>query len=336
MKLFGKDTESDLIVVAEIGVNHEGDVDAASKMLHFAAEAGADAVKFQSYSPHRFVSASDPDRLKRVTQFGLDEAAHRRLAKEAQAIGVGFFSAAISEDVMPLLDELCPVIKIASGDVNFEPVIRAAAKTGKPMIVSTGNATVEEIDRTVGWVGDTVGEENLTERLALLHCVSAYPTPIEEANVRSVPFLAERYGLATGYSNHVLGDQACLAAVALGASIIEVHFTDKKSGRSFRDHELSFEPEELAALIDALAKTRASLGTYGKAPGKSELPAREGNRKGLVAAHDLDAGTELRNEDLMFARPATEFAADQIGSVIGRRVVGAVRLGETITRNNVE
>ncbi|MDA1100165.1 MAG: N-acetylneuraminate synthase family protein [Proteobacteria bacterium] len=335
MKLFGKDTESDLIVVAEIGVNHEGDVEVASKLLRLAAEAGADAVKFQSYNPHRFVASNDPDRLKRVTQFGLDEAAHRRLAGEARDIGVGFFSAAISEDMIPLLAELCPVIKIASGDVNFEPVIRAGARTGKPMIVSTGNATVDEIDRTVGWVRDEVGDDKLPERLALLHCVSAYPTPIEEANVKSVPFLAERYGLATGYSNHVLGGMACLAAVALGASIIEVHFTDNKSGRSFRDHELSFEPDELTALIEALGGVRASLGNFAKAPGKSELPVRDAIRKGLVAARNLDAGTELRGEDLMFARPASEFAADQIDNVIGRRILGAVRSGEIIARDNV-
>jgi N,N'-diacetyllegionaminate synthase len=336
MKLFGKDTGNELIVVAEIGVNHEGNVDIASKLMHLAAEAGADAAKFQSYNPHRFVSASDPERLERVTRFGLDEAAHRRLAKEAAEIGVGFFSAAITEDVMPMLDELCPVIKIASGDVTFEPVIRAGARTGKPMIVSTGLATVNEIDRAVGWVREEVGEDLLPERLALMHCVSAYPTPIEEANVRSVPFLAERYGLATGYSNHVLGGEACLAAVALGADIVEVHFTDNKTGRDFRDHELSFEPAELRELITSLNMVRSSLGTFDKVPGKSELPVRDAVRKGLVAARDLAAGTALVRDDLMFARPAGEFPADQIGDVIGRRIRSALGSGEILTRDNVE
>ncbi|HIF09527.1 MAG TPA: hypothetical protein EYQ81_06570 [Sneathiellales bacterium] len=238
--------------------------------------------------------------------------------------------------MVPMLDELCPVIKIASGDVTFEPVIRAAAKTGKPMIVSTGLATVDEVDRAVGWVRAEVGEELLSDRLALMHCVSAYPTPIEEANVRSVPFLAQRYGLATGYSNHVLGGDACMAAVALGADIIEVHFTDNKTGRDFRDHELSFEPDELRNLIASLKRIRSSLGGFHKVPGKSELPARDATRKGLVAAHDLAAGIELTRDDLMFARPASEFSADQINDVIGRCILNALGSGEILTHDNVE
>ncbi len=178
MKLFDKDLNREIAVIAEIGVNHEGDVEVASKLVRLAAEAGADAVKFQTFTPARYASASDPARLERVTGFALDEAAHRRLAKEAESHGIAFFSTPVTEDVVPLLDELCSAFKIASGDLTFEPVIRAAASRGKPVVLSTGLGTLEEVDRAVGWVRDEVGEQALAERLVLMHCISAYPTPI--------------------------------------------------------------------------------------------------------------------------------------------------------------
>ncbi|MBM3521124.1 MAG: hypothetical protein FJX63_10250, partial [Alphaproteobacteria bacterium] len=145
MKLFGRDLDTDIAVIAEVGVNHEGNVDVASSLLRAAAEAGADAVKFQSYTPERFISPSDAERFARVTRFGLDEHAHRHLAAEAAELGIAFLSAAISEDWVPLLAELSPAIKIASGDLTFEPVFRAAARTGKPVIISTGCGSAEEV-----------------------------------------------------------------------------------------------------------------------------------------------------------------------------------------------
>ena len=335
MKLFNRDLDRDIAIVAEIGVNHEGSEDAAKQLVELAAGAGADAVKFQTYTPERFVSANDPDRLDRVRRFALDEAAHRGLAKHAAKTGISFFSTAVTEDVVPLLNELCPAIKIASGDLTFEPTIRAAARTGKPMIVSTGLGSITEIDRTVAWVGDEIGDHELRDRLVLMHCVSAYPVPIEEANVLSVPYLAERYPVTVGYSNHVIGAEACHAAVALGAKLIEVHFTDQKSDRTFRDHALSFEPAELQELVGALRKISASLGTSGKVIQKCEGSALAATRKGVVAARDLSSGTVLAQEDLMYARPALEFAADEAESLIGRKVTLALRTGELIPRNGI-
>lgn len=335
MILFGKDLDREVAVVAEVGVNHEGDVEAASRLLRLAAEAGADAVKLQSYTPERFASASDPERLARVTRFGLDEAAHRQLAAQARELGVALFSSAITEDIVPLLDELFPAIKIASGDVDFEPVIRAAARTGKPVIVSTGIATADECDRVVDWVRDEVGAAALRDQLILMHCVSAYPTPIEEANVRSVPFLAERTGLRVGYSNHVIDPAACHAAVALGACLVEVHFTDQKTGREFRDHALSMEPDELRDLIVSTGQIRASLGSYKK----ERMPCEAANllpiRKGVVAARDLSAGTVLDTADLMYARPATEFPAAELPTLVGRTLTQALRRGETVPRDGI-
>jgi len=335
MILFGKDLARDVLVVAEIGVNHEGDIDAASRLLREAAAAGADAVKFQTYTPARFIAAADAERLARVGRFDLGAAGFRRLRAEADALGVGFFSTPVSDDVVPLLDELCPVFKIASGDVTFEPVIRAAARTGKPLLLSTGVATVEEIDRAVGWIADTVGEAALADRLVLMHCVSAYPTPVNEANIRAVPFLAARYGVPVGWSHHCLEPEPCLAAVALGASVIEVHFTDRKEGRSFRDHQLSFEPADLRRLADSVAVVRACLGRAGKTPQPCEIGVRDAIRKGVVAARALPEGHALAAADLMYARPATAIPAAALPDLAGRRLTRALGPGESVARDGV-
>tara|TARA_B100001123_G_scaffold372361_1_gene436206 strand:- start:222 stop:1235 length:1014 start_codon:yes stop_codon:yes gene_type:complete len=335
MKIFGKNLSTEVAIVAEIGVNHEGDVEAASRMVRLAAGAGADAVKLQTYTPKRFLSASDPDRLDRVTRFGLNEAAHRRLAGEAADLDIPLFSAAITEDVIPLLDELCPAIKIASGDLDFEPVIRAAAQTGKPIVLSTGCGTTEEIDRAIEWIRDEISDTALYERVVLLHCISSYPTPIEETNVRSVPFLAERYGLPTGYSHHAIGVEPCFSAIALGACMVEAHFTDSKEGRSFRDHELSLDPSELEALVTAAPRIKASLGILDKVRQPCEAGSVQSLRKGIVASRNLRVGTILSRDDLMYARPATEFTSSEIGDLIGRTLTAPTNHGETILRKNV-
>ena len=331
MNLFGKNLHKEVAVIAEIGVNHEGDPEVASSLLALAADAGADAVKFQSFTPERYASASDAERLKRVTGLALDEATHRRLAKEAKEKNIVFFSTPVTEDWVPLIAELSPAIKIASGDLTFEPVIRASAATGRIIILSTGLGTLEEIDQAVEWIRDEIGSASLIDRLVLMHCVSAYPAPIDEANILSVPFLKERYGLVTGYSNHVIGVDACIAAVALGAQVIEVHFTDCKTGRDFRDHELSMEADDLKVLLNRIANTRASLGSFGKERQPCELANLNAVRKGVVAAQDMEAGVVLAESNLMYARPAIHFPAKALSDLIGRTLTTPLRRGESVT-----
>ncbi len=335
MKLFGKDLPREVAIVAEIGVNHEGDPEAALRLIRLAAEAGADAVKFQSYTPARYAASNDAERLARVGRFALDETTHERLAAEAKARGIHFFSTPLSEDWVPVIARLGAAIKIASGDLTFEPVIRAAARTGKPVIVSTGLGTDEEIDRAVGWLTEEIGAGQLGERVVLLHCVVAYPTPIEEANLLAIPFLAERYRVPIGYSNHVMGLDACFGAVALGACVLEVHVTDRREGRTFRDHQLSLLPDELAELVRRTPGFRAARGGFGKPRQPSELAALQAVRKGVVAARDLAAGTVLARDDLMYARPATEFAASELGTLIGRRLKADLKSGMLVPRGGV-
>jgi N,N'-diacetyllegionaminate synthase len=334
-KLFGKDLSMDLVVIAEVGVNHEGDVAAAIRLLELAAESGADAVKFQSYTPERFVAADNAERLARVRRFGLDQDAHVRLAARAKALGVHFFSSAITEDWVPFLAEKTSAIKIASGDISFEPVIRRSARTGRPVILSTGAATLSEVARAVGWVEEECAAEGYPVQLALLHCVAAYPAKLDEANLLSIPLMRDYFGLPVGWSNHVRESEACLAAVALGASIIEVHFTDSREGKIFHDHHLSFEPQELKNLVLSMNRIRSSLGQPKKEPSAGEIPNIPLLRKGVVAARDLPAGRALTRDDLMFARPATEFPSSSLSELLGKRLVEAVGAGALIKRSNV-
>jgi N-acetylneuraminate synthase/N,N'-diacetyllegionaminate synthase len=270
-----------------------------------------------------------------VKRFHLDEAAHRRLFAEAAERNVTVFSSAITEDWVPFLAAHCPAIKIASGDLNFELVIRAAARSGKPVVLSTGCGMVEDVDRAVDWVRQEIGSVPLAERLVLLHCVSGYPTPIEQANLLSIPFLRERYRVHVGFSNHIRGPNAVFGAAALGACLIEVHVTDKREGKTFRDHELSFEPQELAELINSVRAIRSSLGHFGKAIQPVEQPIQGVIHKGVVAARDLAAGSVLREQDIMFARPGTEFPASEWRSLIGRRLIDEVQRGELIRRKSI-
>ncbi|MBF0176710.1 MAG: N-acetylneuraminate synthase family protein [Magnetococcales bacterium] len=322
--------DEQVAVVAEIGVNHEGSVGAAFDLLRLAAGSGVDAVKFQTYTASRFISSSDPERLKRVERFCLESEALRALAEEATTLGVTFFSTPVTEDVVPYLDAISPVFKIASGDLTFEPTIRAVARTGKPTLLSTGAGDETEIAQAIDWFAAEVGTANVRDRLVLMHCVSSYPAPPEQANLLSIPFLRERFGLRVGYSNHVLGSQACETAVALGACVVEAHFTDSKTGRVFRDHALSLEPSEMAALTRAIPTIRATLGERGRRPQPCEVDIRSSIRKGIVAAVRLQEGATLQRSDLMFARPATGFPSAAMASLVGRRLLRDLEPGEAI------
>ena len=322
-------------IIAEIGVNHEGKLDSAINMMRLAAEAGAKIVKFQSYTPSRYTAADNAERLERVSKFALSCQDFIDLNEESKRLGVHMLSTPLSEDWVEKLSPLCNAFKIASGDITFKPVIEMAAKTGKELIISTGAATIQEIDCAVDWVGNIVGKDRLKERLTLMHCVSAYPTPIDQANILSIPFLKERYNLRVGYSNHVIGMSACLAAIALGADIIEVHFTDCKEGREFRDHELSFDHKDLKAFIKVAKEVKESLGSYGKEPQTCEKESIPLMRKGIIAAKDLQIGEVLTQENIMYARPATEFSSNNTDLLLGKRLQKAVNKGFLIQKDAI-
>lgn len=320
-------------IVAEIGVNHEGSLDKAMTLMHHAHDAGADIVKFQSYTPKRYIAADDAVRLTRVIKFSLTQEEHLKLAEYAKSLGIAFMSTPLTEDWVEFLNPLCCAFKVASGDLTFKPVIDAILKTQKHIYLSTGAATVDEIDRTVSWIKAYIGNQALKDRLTLLHCVAAYPTPSKEANILSIPFLREKYGVNVGYSNHVIGMSACLAAVALGATIVEVHFTDQKNDRAFRDHALSFDANDLKKFATLSKEIRDSLGAYDKKIQPCENVNVNLMRKGIVAAKNLKAGEVLTNNNVMYARPATEFHALELDYLIGKKITRDIQQGYVVTKD---
>jgi len=322
-------------IIAEIGVNHEGDFDKAVELIKKAKHAGADFVKFQSYTPDFYTSQDNKERFERVSKFALGEKDFKKLHDISKAVGISFLSTPLTHDWVEKLNPYCEAFKIASGDITFKNVIQKAAQTGKPMLMSTGAATIDEIDRAVSWVEEIVGKENLVQRLTLLHCVASYPTPIDQANIRSIPFLKERYNLPVGYSNHVIEVEACLAAIVLGAEIVEVHFTDEREGRDFRDHELSFNEDMLRDFIVSAKKIEKSLGVFDKKPLPCEVDIIPLIRKGIIASRDIREGEVLSSDNLTFSRPATEFTSNQLDEVLGKKTKANILKGFLIPRGAI-
>lgn len=330
MRLFNKNLRGEFAVIAEIGVNHEGSLNKALKLIDLAAEGGADAVKFQSYTPNRYISALDKEKLARVTKFALSEKDHDILQNHASELGINFFSTAVSEDWVPIIARYSDVIKIASGDLDFKQVITAGVRACETVLLSVGGGSLEDIDRAVGWVKDEIGNEALCDRLILMHCVSAYPAPVEQANLKNIALLRDRYDVFVGYSNHVVGINACLAAVACGASVIEMHFTDNKFGRDFRDHALSVDKDDLRSFITAAREIKSAVGLPGKVVQPSELSNVGAMRKGIVASAKLKKGHTLSESDLMYARPIVEYSSNDIGELIGRTLQVDINQGMPI------
>lgn len=323
-------------VIAEVGVNHEGDLDQLDRMVDAFFAAGADIVKLQGFTPSRYHALSTPQRRETAERFFLPPDRFRAIVRRHGEAGRLVFASALTEDWVETIAAASGLIKIASGDLDFRPVIEAAARSGCPTLLSTGAGTVEEIDRAVGWFAAAAGTGDLAEKLMLMHCVSAYPTPPAEANLLAIPFLAERYGLAVGYSNHVPGLEAPLAAVALGAAALEVHVTDRREGRTFRDHHLSLEPHELAELVRRAPVVASLRGRFGKTVQPAEAGMVPAIRKGIVAARDLAAGQVLAADDIAFARPGGEFAGWEAATLVGRRLSAAVAAGHPLPRAAVE
>lgn len=336
MELFGIDESKRLVIIAEIGVNHEGSFKKAQELIEALADTGVDAVKLQGYTPSRFISSTDSDRLQRVTDFRLGPDEHGKLSEVAREVGLGFCSTAVTEDWVEVLNPIVDVIKIASGDIDFRPVLTLAASTNRPLIISTGCSSVEEVDQAVEIVESIRGQKNTKESVCLMHCVSEYPAKLDVCNLMSIQFLKNRYGMSVGWSNHVIGGLACYSAVSLGASVIEVHVTDIKVGRTFRDHYLSFECDEVRDLVTSLRLIKLGLGFECKKPTIAEEKVKRSIRKGLVAVGHLKKGTILDEENIGFARPATHYFSWQKSELIGRKINKDLKSGEILSPDFLE
>lgn len=334
-----------VFVIAEAGVNHNGSLDLALQLVEAARDAGADAVKFQTFRAEDVVTpqavtadyqrsnTGETSQFEMIRKLELDEAEHSQLARHCRKKGIEFCSTPFSEDAVAMLVRLgVKRLKLPSGEITNKPLLECAAATGLPLLMSSGMATLEEVQRAVKWItarrqaaGFGTGPENLT----LMHCTSAYPAPADSLNLRAIGTLAKATGLPAGYSDHSEGLEAALAAVALGATVIEKHLTLDKALPG-PDHIASADPAEFAAMVKGIRAVEAMLGDGVKQPHPIEQNTRDVARRSLVAVRDLPSGHVLTGADLALRRPGTGIAPERWDEVVGRRLALAVRAYTTL------
>ncbi len=325
MKIGANDTAVRPLLIAEIGNNHEGDPAQALALVDAALEAGVDAVKIQVIDPPRLVNLAQAERIAQLTRFGLSDATIAAMAERTRKHGAWFMASAFDTGSLARVEPYCDAIKIASGDLNFHPLLAAAAHIGKPIVLSTGMATLEEIHAAVGVIGTHLpAGQQLGDKLALLHCVSLYPTLPQQANLGAMRLLSDTFSLTTGYSDHTLGIDVALLALGLGAKMIEKHFTLDKSRTSFRDHALSADPAEMRRLAAAVRGYAEVLGDGNKGEQIADRAMAQAVRRSIVAARDLAAGTVLRAEDMDFVRPGGGIAPPELAEVLGKTLSRAL------------
>jgi len=314
-------------VIAELSANHNGSLDTALRIIEAAKQAGADAVKLQTYRPDTITLDCDSDEFRISgglwdgrTLYDLYQEAHmpwewhKPLFDHARSLGITIFSSPFDTTAVDLLEDLgAPAYKIASFEAVDLPLIRYAASTGKPLIISTGMADAEEIAEAIAAARDGGCRE-----LAILHCVSGYPAPPEDYNLRTIPDMIERFGLVTGLSDHTLDNTTAIASVALGASIIEKHFTLDRSGGG-PDDSFSLEPAEMAALCAGAKTAWQALGRidYGR---KSSEQGNVQFRRSLYFVKDLKAGEVITADAVRSVRPGFGLAPKYLDAVLGKRV----------------
>jgi N,N'-diacetyllegionaminate synthase len=329
-------------IAAEIGLNHNGQMDLAFQTIEAAAAAGADAVKFQNYRTEDFLS---DDQLKyEYTSNGVQviESQYEmfkrcelsgdqltQLRDRADACGVILFSTPTGEEgVADLVRIGAPLIKNGSDFLTNLPLIAHMARTGIPTVLSTGMSTFEEIEDAVRAFRGAGGQD-----LILLHCTSAYPTPDEETNLRRIPTLVQHFDCPVGFSDHTWGTSAAAAAVTLGACFVEKHFTlDKQLPGP--DHGFSSDPDEFRELVVGIRRTECQLGSPSIEPTGSELGNRDGFRLSCVAVRDLPAGHRLTDRDIGFRRPGGGVPPKLASSLVGRSLSASVRRGDVLSESS--
>lgn len=330
-------------VIAELSANHNGQLETALRIIEEAKKAGADAVKLQTYKPDTITLNCDSEEFRihgglwdGRTLYELYEEAHmpwewhKPLFEYARKLGITIFSSPFDNTAIDLLEDLnAPAYKIASFEAVDLPLIKYAASTGKPMIISTGMADAEEIQEAID-----AAREGGCKELAILHCVSGYPAPAEDYNLRTIPDMIERYDLVTGLSDHTLDNTTAIASVALGVSIIEKHFTLNRNGGG-PDDSFSLEPAEMVALCHGAKTAWQALGKvdYGR---KSSEQGNVKFRRSLYFVRDLRAGEVIGPEAVRSVRPGFGLAPKHLSEVVGRKVSKAVQYGTPVTLEVLE
>jgi len=327
-------------VIAELSANHNGRLDTAMKIIEEAKKAGADAVKLQTYTADTITLNCDSEEFQirgglwdGKTLYQLYQEAHmpwdwhKPLFEHARELGITIFSSPFDNTAVDLLEDLnAPAYKIASFEAVDLPLIKYVASTGKPMIISTGMADAEEIQEAIN-----AAREGGCKELAILHCVSGYPAPAEDYNLRTIPDMIERFNLVTGLSDHTLDNTTAIASVAMGASVIEKHFTLDRNGGG-PDDSFSLEPTELAALCKGAMTAWSSLWRvdYGK------KASEQGNlkfRRSLYFVKDMQAGDVITPDSIRSVRPGYGLPPKNLGFVLGKAVTTEVKSGTPVSIN---
>lgn len=327
MKLFNKDLNREIIYVAEIGVNHEGNINRCLKLIKDAKTAGADVVKFQCFTPKNYVSMYE-EKYKIIKKFYFDEVAFTKIINYCKRIKINFLFTPVSHDWIKFIKKNSSVVKIASGDLNFDFLIKKIIEQNLNIILSTGISDMKEIKKTFNIIKKKY-KNKIKNKLVLLHCVSSYPVNDTDANLQSITYLKNKFNVTVGYSNHVNGINACLGAIALGARVVEFHFTDDKK-RKFRDHKLSLNASDVRDLIKKGNNLKLMLGKYEKKICKKIIKDKKTLSKGIVAKNDLERGSILSKESISFARPAKFLHANQANKIIGKKLKTKILAGSLL------
>lgn len=339
-------------VIAEAGVNHNGDEALALQLVDVAKECGADAVKFQTFSADKLVrkGAEKAEYQKRETGEGdqyamlkgleMSEALHHKLVKRCNDIGIEFMSTPFDEDAADFLVSLgMQHIKIPSGEITNHPFLKFLAQKDIPLILSTGMSTLDEINAAVSviaaerFINGFISP--IEEILTILHCTSNYPADTKDVNLRAMQTIAKSTGLPVGYSDHTLGSAVSTAAVALGAAIIEKHFTIDKNLPG-PDHKASLTPFELKELIKQIRDVEYALGSSIKEPTQSELPVRALVRRSLTTVKSLKSGMKISADDVAILRPGTGILPSELTIVLGKKVIRDISSGTTLQWSDLE
>ena len=333
-------------IIAEAGVNHNGSEEIALQLVEVAASCGADAVKFQTVSADKLVSrgtekaayqraaTGDGDQYSMLKQLEMTEELHQKLFARCQELDIEFMSTPFDEDAAEFLLKLgMRRIKVPSGEITNVPFLRYLASKNLPLIVSTGMASLAEVEFAVEVIAQERAHQGFTQELSeilcILHCTSNYPALPSAANLRAMQTMAEATGIPVGYSDHTLGLAVSTAAVALGATVIEKHFTlDKQLPGP--DHQASLDPTELANLIAQVRDAEEALGSPEKGPVPSELPVRALVRRSVTTVRNIEFGERLQAKDLRLLRPGTGIPPKDFDMVLGRAAARPLRAGTTL------
>lgn len=331
-------------IIAEAGVNHNGDMQLALELIHAAKESGADCVKFQTFKADDLVSRSSPkaryqlettdakqSQYEMLKALELQAEDFARLKEECDKVGISFLSTPYNVGDIDLLESIgTPAYKIASA-MSVEPhLLQHVAKTGKPVLVSTGMCTMEEVEFTA----NTLRQAGCNEFI-LYQCTTDYPSRLEDVNLRAMLTIAQETGALVGYSDHCESFTASVAAAALGACSIERHFTlDKKLPGP--DHQASSNPLEFVQLVQMIREVDVVMGSEGKKPSLRELDNKIAMRRGLVASHDLAAGQLIGNRDIAFKRPLQGIPPSDYAQLIGKRLKSNVAKDQPLLQEHIE